>query len=76
VDSVEDGGGGRQDSQFLVALNIPSRSEQGCNLPDGSTFTKQYCGSGSGSGRIRTFLVGSGSGRLRLYPDPYPGLKK
>jgi hypothetical protein len=30
---------------------------------------------GSGSARIRTFLVGSGSGRLRPDPDLDPGLK-
>jgi hypothetical protein len=34
----------------------------------------QCCG--SGSGRIRTFLVGSGSGRLGPDPVPDPGLNK
>jgi hypothetical protein len=35
---------------------------------------RQCCG--SGSGRIRTFLVGSGSGRLGPDPVPDPGLNK
>jgi hypothetical protein len=38
-----------------------------------TTRAKNQC-CGSGSGRIRTFLVGSGSGRLG--PDPDPGLNK
>jgi hypothetical protein len=37
-------------------------------------YTYNQC-CGSGSGRIRTFLVGSGSGRLGPDPDPDPGLK-
>jgi hypothetical protein len=39
-----------------------------------SKLKKQCCG--SGSGRIRTFLIGSGSGRLGPDPDPDPGLNK
>jgi hypothetical protein len=40
-----------------------------------SSYTCGQC-CGSGSGRIRTFLVGSGSGRLGPDPDPDPGLNK